>query len=533
MSLSSASSYLLSYTTDPLISLRRRQLSNTPHLHPIKQHKIFISDPVVELNLLIFSQSDIETGIALANRVTQRSGFTACVTVVSEKPQARVEQVKSHIAELPAADRDDFKVESFSGTAEEMLDKLDYQSSLRVLLVPGLGQLDDFRRELLKSSHTTVICYETHPGLLEEPSNLWLVGEDRGGFANWFAEHVVAYPELRSTSLEGLQSLSSSSDKSQQLNDLVLVTTDSKNATSSAKQCKAIINEAVGPVILVCGESTWIQWFFEHQVPSIAHDWIPQMSRDEKRVLAEQLQQFSKPDFEFIALICSATFLASFGLLQNSAAVIIGAMLVAPLMTPILGAGLSLAHGNKPLFRVSLKTILYGFCSAIFTSCLFGLLVRLIAPSILEHDDAGRVILTSEMWSRTHPTAIDFLVGLVGGAAAAFARTRAHLADALAGAAIAAALVPPIATAGLQISLFSLEIAPPQGFAEPNNLIYGPVLLFVANMLTIMIGSSTVLWACGIRSDHSHSNRERWTTRMLMVIMTLTVAALVWIIQHP
>lgn len=488
---------------------------------------------MVELNLLVFSQSDIETGIALANRVTQRSGFTACITIVSENPQSKIEQVNQHISQLPTADRKDFVVNSFSGSSQALLERLDQQNALRVLLIPGLGQLDDFRRELLKATHSTVICYESHPGLATEPNHLWLVGEDKGGYANWFSEHIVAYPELNSTTLEELNELASGEDKSQKLNDLVLVTTDSKNAVSAAKQCKSIINISVGPVLLVCGESTWIQWFFEHQIPAFAGKWIPQMSREEKRGLAEQLQQFSKPDFEFIALICSATFLASFGLIQNSAAVIIGAMLVAPLMTPILGAGLSLAHGNKPLFRVSLKTILYGFCAAILTSCVFGILVRLIAPSILEHDETGRVILTSEMWSRTHPTAIDFLVGLVGGAAAAFARTRAHLADALAGAAIAAALVPPIATAGLQISMFSLKIAPPAGFAEPNNLIYGPVLLFVANMLTIMIGSSTVLWACGIRSDHSHSNRERWTTRMLMLIMTLTVAALVWIIQHP
>ena len=124
-------------------------------------------------------------------------------------------------------------------------------------------------------------------------------------------------------------------------------------------------------------------------------------------------------------------------------------------------------------------------------------------------------------------------MGLVGGSAAAFARTRTHLADALAGAAIAAALVPPIATAGLQLSFSFLTIAPPPGASETTNLVYGPILLFTANMLTIMIGSCFVLWACGVRADRSYSRSDRWKTRMTALLMTLTAVALVWILQHP
>jgi uncharacterized membrane protein len=106
------------------------------------------------------------------------------------------------------------------------------------------------------------------------------------------------------------------------------------------------------------------------------------------------------------------------------------------------------------------------------------------------------------------------------------------LADALAGAAIAAALVPPIATAGLNLSLYPLQIVPPAGQSEAFYPVYGPILLFIANVLTVMIGASLVLWACGARSDHGHSRRERWSTRMFILLLTLTAIAMVWMIQY-
>jgi uncharacterized hydrophobic protein (TIGR00271 family) len=342
---------------------------------------------------------------------------------------------------------------------------------------------------------------------------------------------MAARMELQTTSLERLQR--GDEGPEQQAAAWILVGAAFDEMSSKGKLAKATIQAAAGPVLLVRGELPIWVWWMEHQVPAFIARYVPPMSREARRSLSETLRNFSKLDFEFIALLSASTFLAAFGLLQNSAAVIIGAMLIAPLMTPILGAGLSLAHGNRPLFRESLKTILIGCLAALLTSYLVGSLVHLAAPSILQHDPRGRLLLTDEMWSRTHPTWVDFLVGFVGGSAAAFARTRTHLADALAGAAIAAALVPPIATAGLQLSFITLDIAPETYASAANNLIIGPLALFVANMLTIMIGSSFVLWACGLRSDHSHSRRERWTTRMTALLLVLTAITLVWILQHP
>ena len=75
---------------------------------------------------------------------------------------------------------------------------------------------------------------------------------------------------------------------------------------------------------------------------------IPQLDREERIQLFKELQDGSSWNFDFFALIALSTAIAAFGLVQNSTAVVIGAMLVAPLMTPLLGAGLALVQGNYP-----------------------------------------------------------------------------------------------------------------------------------------------------------------------------------------
>ncbi len=242
----------------------------------------------------------------------------------------------------------------------------------------------------------------------------------------------------------------------------------------------------------------------------------PPMDREQRIELAQDLQLGSQPNLEFLGLMSAASMLASFGLLQNSASVIIGAMLIAPLMTPILGAGLAMTQGNRPLFQSALGTILTGFLGALAASVLFGWLY------LTFHDP----IVTSEMWSRCRPSPLDICVGLVGGLAASYARTRHHLSSALAGAAIAAALVPPIATAGLQIAFWQWEPSD-RGFP-----IVGPLLLVAVNVLTIMIGSSFVLWARGMRVDRSPSAKDRWVLRMLAMLTLLVLLILVWTF-HP
>lgn len=250
-------------------------------------------------------------------------------------------------------------------------------------------------------------------------------------------------------------------------------------------------------------------------------EWVPQMSREKRRALTEELEVNSGLNWEFALLVAAAAFLAAFGLVMNSASVIIGAMLVAPLMTPIQGAGMSLAQGNAPLFRASLKTVAIGFLCALLSGVLMGSWLRLTSQDY-------SIYSTEEMWARCGPSLLDLAVGLVGGAAAAYARTRTHLGSALAGAAIAAALVPPITTCGIQLAFYPV----PELATHPGKLpVLGPLIVFLANVLTIMIGTSFVLWMRGIRGYHEYGRKNRWSIRMTMLIAVICALFAIMIVQ--
>ncbi|OYP34583.1 hypothetical protein CGZ80_14430 [Rhodopirellula sp. MGV] len=248
---------------------------------------------------------------------------------------------------------------------------------------------------------------------------------------------------------------------------------------------------------------------------------IPPLTRSERISLQEDIESGSRPSVEFLGLISASSMLAAFGLLQNSAAVIIGAMLIAPLMTPILGAGQAITLGNRPLFKTAFAAIGLGFVGAMCSSIVFGAFVLLF-----DQPDLSPVRAT-EMWARCNPSPIDFCVGLIGGMAAAYARTRSHLSSALAGAAIAAALVPPISTAGLQVVFGIWE---PVAEGRP---VVGPILVVAINVLTIMVGSSFVLWVRGLRTRNANDGRrkDRWEARAVVVLVLVILLALVGVLN--
>jgi len=137
-------------------------------------------------------------------------------------------------------------------------------------------------------------------------------------------------------------------------------------------------------------------------------------------------------------LITSA-IIASIGLDTNSPAVIIGAMLISPLMSPILGIGLSVGIYDKGLLFASLKE----FLVAVLLSLIISTLYFLLSP--LGHT-------TNELLSRTTPTLLDIGIAFFGGVAGIVAGTRKGIVNSIPGVAIATALMPPICTAGYGIA---------------------------------------------------------------------------------
>lgn len=224
---------------------------------------------------------------------------------------------------------------------------------------------------------------------------------------------------------------------------------------------------------------------------------IPQLSREERINLFEHLQTGSHASIDFIALICLSTAIAAFGLLQNSGAVIIGAMLVAPLMTPMLGMGLGLVQGNIMLVKRSVFAICVGF----LLSFTIGLGIGLFTPSF--HT------LTAEMLARGAPNLLDLLVALLSGVAAAYALARPGLLEALPGVAIAAALVPPIATAGASLAL-----------GRTDNAI-GAASLFGVNLVCIILASAGTLYTLGVRANQKQ--KRLWARRILITLSLISM----------
>jgi uncharacterized hydrophobic protein (TIGR00271 family) len=234
--------------------------------------------------------------------------------------------------------------------------------------------------------------------------------------------------------------------------------------------------------------------------------FVPQIDRDNRISLVDRVQSSSNWDFDFFALMLLSTVIAAIGLVQNSSAVVIGAMLVAPLMTPLLGMGLALVQGNPVLARISLRAVLLGVAVSLAVASVTGLLI----PGFDEP--------TREMLGRGGPGVLDLFVAFASGLAAAYASSRPGLLAALPGVAIAAALVPPIATSGLALSLGNFHLA------------IGALLLFAINMVTIVLATMVSFWAVGLRNIGAVS---RWERASVMAVLLSVVALGIYLSVRP
>ncbi|HAA55270.1 MAG TPA: hypothetical protein DCE42_10975 [Myxococcales bacterium] len=216
--------------------------------------------------------------------------------------------------------------------------------------------------------------------------------------------------------------------------------------------------------------------------------------------LFERLDRGARAEFNFITLICLSTAIAALGLIQNSGAVVIGAMLVAPLMTPMLAAGLGIVQGNIVLFRTSLHSVAVGFLCSLIVGYVFG---KVAFPLYS---------LTPELAARGGPNVLDLIVALLSGVAAAYAMGRPGLLEALPGVAIAAALVPPIATVGISISI-----------GEYGNAL-GAAMLFGTNLIAIILASAIALYALGIRPRLDEEKSRPWARHILLILSVSVMA---------
>jgi uncharacterized hydrophobic protein (TIGR00271 family) len=203
-------------------------------------------------------------------------------------------------------------------------------------------------------------------------------------------------------------------------------------------------------------------------------DWVPRINPADHADLLHDLHQGSIWGPDFIGMLGLASAIASLGLLQNSPAVVIGSMLLAPLMTPMIGLGLALGQANRQLAYHCGKSIGLGFLLTLAVSFL----INIITPT-------GET-LSGEVLARGGPNVLDLFIAVFAAGAATFAMARPNIVGAIAGVAIATALVPPVCSIG--ISLASAELL--------NAL--GAFVLFVTNLIAIIVVSSFIFSLLGI-----------------------------------
>ncbi|HIK53852.1 MAG TPA: DUF389 domain-containing protein [Synechococcales cyanobacterium M55_K2018_004] len=221
--------------------------------------------------------------------------------------------------------------------------------------------------------------------------------------------------------------------------------------------------------------------------------------------LQAELIEESALNFPFLVLIVSSCAIATFGLLANSTAVIIGAMIIAPLMMPIRGLAFGALKGHPYLFRQGLISLFVGTVVALAIAWVLGRVV-------------GLSNFGSEVMARSEPTLLDLGVAVAAGGISAYAKFQPKIAGSLAGTAIAVALMPPICVIGL-------------GLSQANwSLSWGATLLYLTNLFGIALSCMLVFLLAGYAPYHRARKALLWTlafTSALVIPLGFSLARLV------
>jgi len=238
------------------------------------------------------------------------------------------------------------------------------------------------------------------------------------------------------------------------------------------------------------------------QIVHFLQKLIHPLSADEKIIVTQDIRESASSSFDFFLLVVLSCSIATLGLITNSPAVIIGAMLVAPLMSPIIGIGLSSITGDSVLARNSFIALFRGAVLAVLLSALMTMVNTKLPFVVLQE-------LPNEVLVRTHPSPIDLGIALAGGLAAAYALTRAKLSAALPGVAIATALMPPLCTVGIGAALVRWDVAG------------GALLLFITNAITIAFAAALIFFLRGFSPDTHIVNHRLPRTLIISALITL------------
>ena len=227
-----------------------------------------------------------------------------------------------------------------------------------------------------------------------------------------------------------------------------------------------------------------------------------EITESARETIYQSVLDSSNLDLEYVAMLAFAGLIALFGLLQNSVAVIIGAMLISPLMNPVLAAALALILGDWILGRRAASVLAWSIGGVIALTWLVAWLTPLKQ-------------VTPEILARTNPNLLDLLVAVLAGLAGTLALRGGPVSmTIIPGVAIAVAVIPPLAVVGFSLS------------GQRGAMAWGGFLLFVTNLVSIMISAAVVFRLMGFAPhEDTQEGRAKLRKRMAASALVLIILA--------
>jgi uncharacterized hydrophobic protein (TIGR00341 family) len=227
--------------------------------------------------------------------------------------------------------------------------------------------------------------------------------------------------------------------------------------------------------------------------------------------LFDDMEQGAKLSIDFLLLIILSSLVAGIGLLNSDVAVVIGAMVIAPLLGPNLALAFGAALGDKALILKAVKTNAVGLG--------FTLMITIIA-SLLVSDDA--VLSSTEMMNRTNVGFASIILALASGAAAVLSLTMG-VSSALVGVMVAVALMPPAVTLGVTLGNGQFSLA------------YGTFLLLATNIVCVNLAAQAIFRIKGIKPrtwfEEKNAKKASRINGMIWLGMLVVLAVLIWLKQ--
>ena len=219
----------------------------------------------------------------------------------------------------------------------------------------------------------------------------------------------------------------------------------------------------------------------------------------DKASLIRKLVENGTPDFDYFYLIGLSTLMATLGLLLDSSSIVIGSMLIAPLMYPILGVSLGLVMMNSNINLLSralttlTKSLAVGLGLSVVAAFFFG---------------SAEMYQTAEVMSRTVPSHLHLLVAIVAGAAVSYMLAKPEWGDALPGVAIAVALIPPLASIGIGIAYWDSVIVKGASLILLLNL-FGIIAVSVVIFLLMNLSEKENIAESTIKREEEKQESEK------------------------